>query len=139
LTNPNIPYYYRVAFPENASNPGVAMLTLREMLVLMGGEMLTPGLDLNAGCSKVFASDLMSDVLAFSEPGSILITGLVNAHVVRTACLVDAMAIIVVQGKRPDTAVVAEAAAKKMPIIATGCSMFEACSRISRSLPGDRP
>jgi len=111
------------------------MLILREMLALVKGELLTPGLDLEAGCSKVFASDLMSDVLAFSEPGSTLITGLVNAHVVRTACLVDAMGIIVVQGKRPNAAVVDEAAAKKLPIIATGCSMFEACSRISGNLP----
>jgi predicted transcriptional regulator len=139
LTNPNIPYYYRVAFPENAPRPGVAMLTLREMLVLVGGELLTPGLDLDAGSSKVFASDLMSDVLAFMDPGSVLLTGLVNAHVVRTARLVEVKAIIVVQGKRPDTAVVAEALRNNVPIIATGCSMFEACSRISRSLPGNRP
>jgi len=111
------------------------MLTLREMLVLVGGELLTPGLDLESGCTKIFASDLMSDVLAFSEPGSILMTGLVNPHVVRTACLVDALAIIVVQGKRPNTKVVDEAVAKKLPIIATCCSMFEACSRISQYLP----
>lgn len=115
------------------------MLTLREMLVLVGGELLTPGLDLDAGSSKVFASDLMSDVLAFMDPGSVLLTGLVNAHVVRTARLVEVKAIIVVQGKRPDTAVVAEALRNNVPIIATGCSMFEACSRISRSLPGNRP
>lgn len=111
------------------------MLTLREMQVLVGGELLTPGLDIDTGCSKIFASDLMSDVLAFSEPGSILMTGLVNPHVVRTACLVDALAIIVVQGKRPNASVVSEAAAKNLPIIATGCSMYEACSRISQYLP----
>jgi predicted transcriptional regulator len=107
--------------------------------MLLGGELLTQGVDLEAECIKVFASDLMSDVLAFSEPGSILMTGLVNAHVVRTAHLVEVKAIIVVQGKRPDTAVVAEALRNNVPIIATGCSMFEACSRISRFLPGNRP
>jgi len=110
------------------------MLTLKEMMVLVRGELLTPGLDIETGCSKVFASDLMSDVLAFSEEGSLLITGLVNSHVVRTACLVDALAVIVVQGKRPIGAVVDEAAAKKLPIIATGCSMFETCSRIAQYL-----
>ncbi len=129
-----LPYYYSVAFPEDAPCPSMAMFTLREMLVLVGGELLTPGLDLDAGCSKVFASDLMSDVLAFAEPGSTLMTGLVNDHVVRTAYLVDAMAIIVVQGKRPNADVVDDAAAKKLPIIATPCSMYEACSRISQSV-----
>jgi predicted transcriptional regulator len=110
------------------------MLTLKEMLVLVGGELLTPEMDLETCCLKVFASDLMSDVLAFSEPGSILMTGLVNSHVVRTACLVDATAIIIVQGKRPAGAVVEEAVANKLPIIATGCSMFEACSLLARVL-----
>jgi predicted transcriptional regulator len=115
------------------------MMTLREMLAVTEGELLTPGLSLDAGSAKIFASDLMSDVLAFSEPGSILLTGLVNPHVVRTACLVDALAIIVVQGKRPNINVVDEAAAKKLPIIATRCSMYEACSRLSRfALEGKR-
>jgi len=114
-------------------------MTLQDIRLLLGGELLTLGIDLETECLKVFASDLMSDVLAFSEPGSILMTGLVNTHVVRTACLVDALGIIVVQGKRPDTAVVAEALRNRVPIIATGCSMFEACSRICRSLPGNRP
>lgn len=114
-------------------------MTLQEIRTLLGGELLTQGMDLAAECGKVFASDLMSDVLAFMDPGSVLLTGLVNAHVVRTARLVEAKAIIVVQGKRPDTTVVAEALRNNVPIIATGCSMFEACSRISRSLPGNRP
>jgi predicted transcriptional regulator len=111
------------------------MLTLKGLLTVLNGELLTTGLDLESECPKVFASDLMSDVLAFMEPGSILMTGLVNAHVVRTARLVDATAIVVVQGKKPDGKVIDEALAHRVPIIATGCSMFEACSRISHSHP----
>jgi predicted transcriptional regulator len=114
-------------------------MTLQEIRTLVGGELLTPGMDLGAECSYVFASDLMSDVLAFMNPGSVLLTGLVNAHVVRTARLVEVKAIIIVQGKRPDRTVVDEAQKFNVPIIATGCSMFEACSRISRSLPAIRP
>ncbi len=114
-------------------------MTLQEIRMLLGGELLTQGVNLEAECGKVFASDLMSDVLAFMDPGSVLLTGLVNTHVVRTARLVEVKAIIVVQGKRPDMDVVAEALRNNVPIIATGCSMFEACARISQSLPGSRP
>ena len=114
-------------------------MTLQDIRALLGGELLTVGVSLDDECAQVFASDLMSDVLAFMDPGSVLVTGLVNAHVVRTARLVDVKAIILVEGKRPDGQVVAEASRNHVPIIATGCSMFEACSRISRSLPGARP
>jgi predicted transcriptional regulator len=126
--------YYKCAVRKEITR-GHMMMKLREVLSLLGGELLTPGISLETECSKVFASDLMSDVLAFTEPGSLLMTGLVNSHVVRTACLVDATAIVIVQGKRPDMKVVDEARENNLPIISTGCSMFEACSRISRSFP----
>jgi len=111
------------------------MLTLKEMITALDGELLTPEMNLEAECAKFFASDLMSDVLAFIKPGSILMTGLVNSHVVRTARLVEVTAIIIVQGKRPDRKVIDEARENHVPIIATGCSMFEACSRVSGSFP----
>jgi predicted transcriptional regulator len=111
------------------------MLTLKGMITELDGELLTPGMDLEAACAKFFASDLMSDVLAFIEPGSILLTGLVNSHVVRTARLVEVTAVVIVQGKRPDLKVIEEARESLVPIIATGCSMFEACSRVAGSFP----
>jgi predicted transcriptional regulator len=113
-------------------------MTLRDIQALLGGRLLTAGTIPDAECPRIFASDLMSDVLAFMDSGSILITGLVNPHVVRTASLVDASAIVIVQGKRPDLGTVAEADRNHLPIIATECSMFETCSRISRSLDGVR-
>jgi len=113
-------------------------MTLKDIQAMLGGELLTQGSDLEVDCAAIFASDLMSDVLAFMDAGSILLTGLVNAHVVRTACLAEVRAIIVVQGKRPDRPVIDEAGRYNIPIIATGCSMYEACARISRSGPEGR-
>ena len=111
------------------------MLTLKGVMSALNGELLTPGMNLETECAKFFASDLMSDVLAFITPGSILMTGLVNSHVVRTARLVEVTAIVIVQGKRPERKVIDEAREHHVPIIATGCSMFEACSRVSGSFP----
>lgn len=111
------------------------LMTLKEVQTLLGGVLLTPGLNLETPCDRVFASDMMSDVLAFMDPGSLLVTGLVTPHVVRTAGLADVMAIVLVQGKKPAPEVLAEAMKIRVPIISTGCSMFEACSRISRSFP----
>jgi predicted transcriptional regulator len=111
------------------------MLNLRELQRLLGGELLTPEMNLETECSKIFASDLMSDVLAFMHPGSVLVTGLVNAHAVRTACLADVAAIVYIQGKRPDATVMEEAVRRGLPIMTTRCSMFEACSLISKRFP----
>lgn len=107
------------------------MASLNEITALLGGERLTPGTGLETECTKVFASDLMSDVLSYMEPASLLLTGLANFHAVRTACLLDATAIVIVHGKKPDPKVVDEARANNLPVITTGLSMFEACARIS--------
>ena len=107
------------------------MASLNEITAILGGERLTPGTGLETECTKIFASDLMSDVLAYMEPESVLLTGLANFHSVRTACLLDATALILVNGKRPDEKSVDEARANNLPVITTGLSMFEACSRIS--------
>jgi predicted transcriptional regulator len=110
-------------------------MVLKDILVLVNGELLTPEMDLGIECPGFFASDLMSDVLTFINPGSVLLTGLINPHAIRTACLTDVTAIVFVQGKRPDMKTIDEAREKNLPVISTGLSMFEACSKLARFFP----
>jgi predicted transcriptional regulator len=107
------------------------MIVLKDVLALLDGELLTPGSPLETACPKVFASDLMSDVLTSAEPGSLLLTGLANSHVVCTCSVADLAAVVFVQGKRPAPEVVEQARSKNLPLIATKMPMFEACSRIA--------
>jgi predicted transcriptional regulator len=79
------------------------------------------------------ASDLMSDVLAFSRSGSLLLTGLVNIQTVQTAYIAEINAIIFVRGKRPDKAVVAFAEEKTIPLLGTPYSMYEASGILYRN------
>ncbi len=113
------------------------MVTLKDVLTRLDGELLTPGVPLDLECGKVFASDLMSDVLTSAEPGSLLLTGLANAFVVRTCTVADLAAVVFVQGKRPDDDVVSQARAKNLPLIATRMPMFLACSAMA-GLLGER-
>ena len=113
------------------------MIVLKDVLALLEGELLTPGCPLEVECPKVFASDLMSDVLTSAEPGSLLLTGLANSHVVCTCSVADLAAVVFVQGKRPDPEVISQALSKSLPLIATKMPMFEACSRIA-GFYGDR-
>jgi predicted transcriptional regulator len=79
---------------------------------------------------RVCASDMMSDVLAFSTPGGLLLTGLTNAQSIMTAAVADVAAIVYVRAKRPKSAVVELAKAKGIPVLTCGLSMFEACGRL---------
>jgi len=109
----------------------VLMIALRDVLVLLDAELLTPATAPETAFHKVFASDLMSDVLTSAEPGSLLLTGLANGHVVCTCSVADIAAVVFVQGKRPASDAIAAARTKGIPLIATKMTMFTACSRIA--------
>ena len=47
-------------------------------------------------------SDMMSDVLAYVKEQAVLLSGLVNPQVVRTAEMMDMKCIVFVRGKEPD-------------------------------------
>jgi len=76
------------------------------------------------------ASDLMSDVLTLRGVGSLLLTGLANAQVVRAAEVSDFAAICVVRGKTLQPEVVQLAEEREIPLLATPLSMFESCGRL---------
>ncbi|HOO87381.1 MAG TPA: transcriptional regulator, partial [Synergistales bacterium] len=63
--------------------------------VLSGEELLD---DIDIECA--YGADLMSDVLAFARPGSLLLTGLTNIQIVRTAQMLDLPAVVFVRGKK---------------------------------------
>ena len=66
-----------------------------EAEIITGAEYLER--DIEMGCD----SDLMSDVLAFIKSGALLLTGLSNAQVIRTAEMADISTICFVRGKQP--------------------------------------
>lgn len=85
----------------------------------------------------VCAADLMSDVLALAKSGALLLTGLTNAQVIRTAEVADLRAICIVRGKKPDQETVRTAESQKLPLLVTRLPMFESCGRLHRKgLPG---
>ena len=72
-------------------------------------------------------SDLMSDVLAFVKDRVLLLTGLVNPQVIRTAEMMDIKAIVFVRGKEPTEDVLELAKSKKMIILSTDYPMYHSC------------
>ena len=76
---------------------------------------------------KAFACDLMSDVLALCSPEAVLLTGLTNVQIIRTAQMLDIPGVIFVRGKMPMEETIILAEESNIPIIVTNLSMFQAC------------
>jgi predicted transcriptional regulator len=90
---------------------------------------------LSAEVQGVTAADLMSDVLALSRPGMLLLTGLVSVQVVRTAIVADLCGVVFVRGKVPGSETIALAREARLPLLRTERSLFEAAGLLYGALP----
>jgi len=77
-------------------------------------------------------SDLMSDVLRGPTQGVLLLSGLNNLQLVRTAIIAGMAAVVLVRGKRPDQEMVAQASEHGLPLLSTPFTMYTACGRLFR-------
>ncbi len=90
-------------------------------------------LEVEVGCG----ADLLSDVLAFTKAGSLLLTGLTHPQVIRTAEIAEIWAVCFVRGKRPPPETIELAKEKGIPLLCTDLPMYESCGRLcEKGLPG---
>lgn len=108
-------------------------MNLNQVIELVGGTTLTSEADLNINIQGGYGADLMSDVLAASQPNAVLLTGLTNPQVVRTAQMADFRAIIFVRGKQPQAETLELAEQENMPLISSPLGMFELCGRLHKA------
>ena len=85
------------------------MISLLQISEWLEAEVVAGGEGLHRRVEMACGSDLMSDVLAYSHAGSLLLTGLVNGQVVHTCEVASIFGVIFVRGKRPSPEVAAAA------------------------------
>lgn len=78
-------------------------------------------------------SDMMSDVLAYVKEQAVLLSGLVNPQVVRTAEMMDIKCIVFVRGKHPDLDIIELAQERNIVLLATRLEMFTACGLLYKN------
>ena len=84
-------------------------------------------------------SDMMSDVLAYVKDQAVLLTGLVNPQVVRTAVMMDMVCIVFVRSKMPSQEMIDLARESGIVLLTTKKRMYEACGILySNGLVGNR-
>ena len=104
-------------------------MKVQNIVNILKAEILAEG-DLQEEVKTACGSDMMSDVLAFVKDQSVLLTGLVNPQVVRTAEMMDMHCLIFVRGKRPDFAMINMAQERDIVMMTTPLRMYSACGRL---------
>ena len=102
-------------------------MTIKEICDLLQARPLTNNVNLDAEVHSACGSDMMSDVLAYVKDQGVLVTGLNNPQVVRTASMMDMVCIVFVRGKRPSEEIIRLAEQLDITILATELPMFPAC------------
>ena len=102
-------------------------MTIKDISEILEAEVLCCGEAVGHEVHTACGSDMMSDVLAFVKNQSVLLTGLCNPQVIRTAEMMDIVCIVFVRGKKPDEAMMDLAIERGIPLLSTKHRMFNAC------------
>ncbi len=112
-------------------------MLLNDVLTLTEAQIYSPNpngplaqADLDREIVSAFGADLMSDVLCYDITHGLLITGLSNPQVVRTAEMGDVAAVLMVRGKIPSPETADLARQVSIPILGTEMTLFEVCGRL---------
>ena len=102
-------------------------MKISEIASLLDAEILCCEESISHEVHSACGSDMMSDVLAYVKDQAVLITGLVNPQVIRTAEMMDMRCIVFVRNKKPSEEMLCLAKESDIVILATAKRMFEAC------------
>ena len=105
-------------------------MTVREVSQYLEARVICGHKHLDRDVHTACGADMMSDVLAFVKDQSVLLTGLCNPQVIRTAEMMDIICIVFVRGKNPDEAMIDLANEIGIVLLTTGHRMFSACGML---------
>lgn len=106
-------------------------MTIREIAQILGASVHTAEEELlDKDVDTAFGSDMMSDVLAFADEGSVLLSGLLNPQVIRTAHMLDMPCIVFVRGKKATPEILALAEESRIVVLETPIRLYSACGRL---------
>ncbi len=112
-------------------------MKLKQISEILEAEVIVGEENLGLEIKMVCGADLLSDVLTFTKSETLLLTGLTNQQVIRTAEIAEVKAICFTRGKRPPGETIELAKNSNIPLLCTSLLMYESCGRLySHDLPG---
>lgn len=113
------------------------VVKITEIKNALGAEVLEGIDNLDLEIEQVYASDLMSDVLAFGKPNSILFTGLATQQAIISAHMAEFKGVVLIRGKTPRDAACKVARDNELVLLSTKLDMFEACVKVNALKQGN--
>ena len=105
-------------------------MKISTIVELLNAEVVCNEQDLGKHVYSACGSDMMSDVLAYVKDQAVLLTGLVNPQVVRTAEMMDMVCVVFVRSKAPTQEMITLAKEHGMVLLKTRKRMYEACGKL---------
>lgn len=102
-------------------------MKIYEIKEILGAEVICGEDFMDRDVFAACGSDMMSDVLAYVKEQAVLLSGLVNPQVVRTAEMMDMHCIVFVRGKQPDECIIELARDRDIVLMTTKQPMFTSC------------
>jgi len=102
-------------------------MTVKDIMLILDAKLFCCEFSQDSELLTACGSDLMSDVLASAHDHAVLLSGLVNPQVIRTAEMKDMMCVVFVRGKRPTLEIISIAEEMGICVLATEHTMFTAC------------
>jgi len=112
-------------------------VTLKEIAEILEADILVDADNQDIEIQNACSADMMSAVLYYHAPNSVLITGLTQPQVIRTAEIAGIKMIVFVFNKKPEQVIIDMARQKKIPLLSTPFCMYSASGKLYQAgLPG---
>jgi len=108
-------------------------MNLSALVQEFGLEVKTGANHLDREVSSGYVSDLLSDVLAHADEGTLWVTLHIHQNIVAVASHKDLAGIILVQGRQPEKDTIAKAEEEGIPVLVSGLSAFELVGRLYKA------
>jgi serine/threonine-protein kinase RsbT len=108
------------------------LLTMHRVMEALQAQAVVGENLLDTHVTGIYASDLMSDVLAYGKTGSVLLTGMNSIQTAVSSYMAEFKAIVFLRGKKPTEDIRQFAQGKGLILLTTRSDMYEACIQIAK-------
>jgi len=105
-------------------------MTIREVVDALQLEILTQSNGLDKEVTGGYASDLLSDVIAYSKPGNLWVTLQTHRNIIAVATLKELAAVVLVNGRTPEPETLEKAREEKVVVLGSRLPAFELAGRL---------
>ena len=107
-------------------------MKIKKLQELLSARLLAGAARSEEDVATAYAGDMLSDVLALGAQPDVLLTGLLNPQVIRTAAMLDTACVVFLRGKEPTEAILELADKCGVCVLASPLEMFTACGELFR-------